>query len=175
MKQFVKIIIGIILTAAFIATVSSCKRYGCLDPDAVNFDSKADYDDGTCYCNQISELETITSGHGIYYTDAYHYTIAYVSFRYYSEKIGYVGNNCNDQPETKYFLEILNITDKKLTCDIYLEYDNNPSYYPSNLFSQSFHVEQLLSNHKTIFEVGHCNVDWVGYEYYCYVGHIVLG
>ena len=41
---------GIILLATVVglATVSSCNKKGCTDPDALNYSEKAKKDDGTC-------------------------------------------------------------------------------------------------------------------------------
>ncbi|GAB4375947.1 MAG: hypothetical protein Kow0075_02660 [Salibacteraceae bacterium] len=46
----------VILGLAVIST--SCKREGCTDPDAINYDSKAKKDDGTCEYNNNSDGNT---------------------------------------------------------------------------------------------------------------------
>ena len=36
------------ISALLISTTASCKKKGCMDPDAVNYNAEAKKDDGTC-------------------------------------------------------------------------------------------------------------------------------
>lgn len=52
MKNYISLSLVFILFAGFSLTLSSCKTEGCTNPDALNYDPKADEDDGSCDLGQ---------------------------------------------------------------------------------------------------------------------------
>lgn len=43
-----KLLLNLTLTALFLLTIQSCRKEGCTNPKATNYNPKADKDDGTC-------------------------------------------------------------------------------------------------------------------------------
>ncbi|MEX2595979.1 MAG: hypothetical protein WEC59_03535 [Salibacteraceae bacterium] len=49
-----------LLALGFVLSVSSCKREGCTDPEATNYDEKAKEDDGSCNYPDVDDETTVT-------------------------------------------------------------------------------------------------------------------
>ena len=50
------------VSSALLLLLNSCKRVGCTDPDATNYDSKATHEDGTCIYSEPAGAISLTIG-----------------------------------------------------------------------------------------------------------------
>lgn len=54
--------LGIMVMAGAVLSLGSCKKKGCTDPNATNYDSKAKKDDGSCVLPTTTSGNTVVSG-----------------------------------------------------------------------------------------------------------------
>lgn len=172
-----------LLVIFYLVFFTSCeKTTGCMNSDAINYNSDAGVDDGSCYCKEIYETTFFGSGEGMYYSSGHYYN-GYVNFDYSYEYKGYHLQNCADVPIEKYLLKIYNPNNKILSCDITFAVNNTyivegPS--APYLYKTMVHVEHLLPQNSTNFIIGApynflqmFNLS-LQYYYYCYVNNIEL-
>ena len=129
---------------------SSCKKYGCTHPSALNYSSEANEDDGSCFfeqTNQIIYVEEFSLTFDVNWYESY-----YPSFNYESGDI-IIMEVANEWGEWTSFPYYVGVTDAYLEgsysgnlCFVYAYNEDGTTYYFPTPTTYDFRVALIKMN-----------------------------